>query len=234
MNRLITLAAACALLSIGCTHDGELSMKKALGWDEPSNRAAMPNNTKNLPLPDIKVAARVEETGRKIIAQNTFTGIEPLFMTIGVKESVIFHRGTEQLVISEGLVGKCGSDAELVAVLCSELGQMVAEKRMAVGVGRNVDPIPEATAGGSPLFPGGTAHDAGQQANLAFHEKKYPRGVARPDAVDATNTARELLTGSGYSPAELDRVEPLLKQSKRGEELRKLMAASAPPPEWKK
>ena len=230
MNRLVTLAAGCALLSTGCAHDGEWSVRKALGWDDAPARGQMPA-PKDVPLATLAVSERVELLGQKIIAQNTFTGISPMFMTVDVKESVLFHSGTEQLFISGGLVEKCKSDAELAAVLCAELGQMVAEKRTAKAVGRDVDPIPDAGYGGGPLFPGGTAFDAGRQADLAFHEKKHPRGSPRPDA---TSTARELLTGAGYNPAELDRVEALLKQSDRGEKLRKQMAGSAPLPEWKK
>jgi hypothetical protein len=111
---------------------------------------------------------------------------------------------------------------------------MVAEKRTAKAVGHDVDPIADANFGGGPLFPGGTAFDAGQQANLAYHEQKHPRGAAVPNPLDATNTARDILKGAGYSPAELDRVEPLLKQSERGEKIRKQMGGSAPAPEWKK
>lgn len=233
MNRLVTLAAGCALLSTGCTHDGEWSVRKALGWDDAPARGQMPA-PKDVPPATLAVAERVELLGQKIIAQNTFTGITPMFMTMGVKESVLFHRGTEQVFISEGLVEKCKSDAELAAVLCAELGQMVAEKRTAKAVGSDVDPIPDAGYGGGPLFPGGTAYDAGRQADLAFHEKRHPRGATRTDPADATNTARDLLKGAGYNPAELDRVEPLLKQSERGEKLRKQMVGSAPPPEWKK
>lgn len=238
MKRLAAMTAGAALLlSTGCMHDGEWSVRKALGWDEPTpplrGRVVETPSTKNLPQPDPAIAERVELLGRKVVAQNTFVGIEPLFFTIGVKEAVLFHRGPEQLVISEGLVEKCKSDAELAAVLCSELGQMVAEKRAAKAVGRDVDPIPDATHGAGP-FPGGSAYDAGQMANLAFHERQHPRGAARPDPIDAAKTARELLSGAGYSPAELDRVEPLLKQSDRGEKLKKQMGGSAPPPDWKK
>jgi hypothetical protein len=235
MNRFAALAAGAALLfSTGCAHDGEWSVRKALGLEETPPNRVVTAPPKDVPAASLAAAQRVDELGRKLVAQNTFIGIEPLFMAIGVKESVLFHIGTEQLVISEGLVEKCGSDAELAAVLCSELGQMVAEKRTAKALGREVDPIPDAGYGGGSVFPGGTAYDAGQQANLAYHERKYPRGGGKPDPVDATNTARELLRGSGYSPAELDRVEGLLKQSERGEQLRKQMGSSAPPPVWQK
>lgn len=234
MKRLAALAASAAVLfSTGCTHDGEWSVNKALGWKEPPGRVITPP-PKDVPKATLAVAERVETLGRKIIAQNTFTGIEPLFMTFGVPESVLFHRGSEQLCISQGLVEKCSTDAELAAVLCAELGQMIAEKRAAKATGHDVDPIPDANFGAGPLFPGGTAFDAGQQANLAYHEKQHPRGAPRPDPVDATNSARDLLKNAGYSPAELDRVEGLLKQSDRGEKLRKQMGGSAPAPEWKK
>ncbi|MBP3959801.1 hypothetical protein J8F10_31525 [Gemmata sp. G18] len=230
MNRFAALVAGIALLSsTGCMHDGEWSVSKALGWDdEPSF------DPKNPPKASLPTAERVEVLGRKIIVQNTFTGIEPLIFTVGVKESVLFHRGTEQLYISEGLVNKCKTDAELAAVLCAELGQMVAEKRAAKSVGRDVDPIKDAGFGGSPVLGGGTPVDAGQQANLAFHEKRFPRGNRGVDAADASQAARDLLKGSGFDPADLERVEPLLKQSDRGEKIRKQMGSSAAAPDWKK
>ena len=236
MNRLAAVAGVALLLSTGCAHDGEWSVRKALGLEDAPARGPVPTgatakDTSNLPPADLKTAERVETVGRKIIVQNTFTGIEPLFCTVDVKESVLFHRGTEQLFISKGLVDKCGSDAEVAAVLCAELGQMVAEKRAAKAVGRDVDPIPDATTGGNALFPGGTAFDAGRQADLAYHERKFPKAAS---ATDASATARELLKGAGYSPAELDRVEPLLKQSDRGEKIRKQMGSSAPAPKWEK
>ncbi len=230
MNRLAALAVGASLLgSAGCLHDGEWSVRKALGWDDTSNFDA-----KNVPPAALAVAERVETLGRRIIAQNAFTGIEPLFMTVGVKESVLFHRGSEQLFISEGLVAKCKTDAELAAVLCAELGQMVAEKRAAKNVGRDVDPIKDASHGAGPVVGGGTVIDPGREAELAMHEKRHPRGTNKAAPLDAAVTARELLTGAGFDAADLDRVDPLLKQSDRGEKLRKQMGGSAPPPKWEK
>jgi hypothetical protein len=230
MKRLVILTAGVAfLLSAGCTQD----------WLE--NKSLLPDQrgvpgTKDavkVPPASLAVAERVELVGRKIIAQNTFTGIEPMFMTIGVPENVLFHRGSEQLFISQGLVEKCKTDAELAAVLCAEMGQMVAENRSAKAVGRDVDPIPDSHFGGSAQLPGGTAFDAGREAELAYHQKLHPRGASNTVA-ESADTARELLKGAGYSPAELDRVEALLKQSDRGEKIKKQMSASAPAPKWEK
>jgi hypothetical protein len=234
MNRLTAMTAGAALLfSTGCMHDGEWSVRKALGWDDgPPNRVVTPP-PKDVPPGSLAIAERVDLLGRKLVTQNTFVGIEPLFQTIGVPEPVLFHIGPERLIISDGLVEKCKSDAELAAVLCSELGQMVAEKRTAKALGRDVAPIPDATHGTGPV-PGGAPYDAGQQVNLAYHERQYPRGATRTDPVDAARSARDLLVGAGYNAAELDRVEPLLKQSERGEKLKKQMGGSAPAPDWKK
>ncbi len=230
MYRLAAAVAGLAfLLSTGCVHD-DWSVSTALGWDD-TPRSFDPKNPPKASLP---VAERVEVLSRKIMVQNTFTGIEPLIFTVGVKESVLFHRGTEELFISEGLVAKCKTEAELAAVLCAELGQMVAEKRAAKKVGRDVDPIRDAGHGGSPVLGGGTPVDSGRQAELAMHEKRYPRSNNGTEATDADKTARELLKGAGFDPADLDGVEHLLKQSDRGEKLRKQMGGSAAPPAWKK
>jgi hypothetical protein len=240
MKRLVVLAAGAALLSAGCTHDGISSLRTSLGGD-PATRPGVPvAGTKlpsGIPQPSPQIAERVEVVGWKVMEQNTFTGLDPSkmrFLTVGAKENVLFHRGSEELFVSEGLVEKCQTDAELAAVLCAEMGKMVAERRAAGAVRRDVDPVPDETFGAGPT-PGGSPFDAGQQASLAFHQRQFPRGAgAKAEAADASAVARDLLKGAGYSPAELDRVEPLLKPSKRGEELRKQMGGSAPAPTWVK
>ena len=136
MTRLtLGVTALCAALCCGCSTDGSWSMSRLLGWDDsPASRSA------KMPKADLALCGRVETIGRKIIAQNTFTGIEPLFHTVGVPEAVLFHRGAEELIISEGLVKQCRNDSELAAVLSSELAQMMNEKKTARRVGRTEIP----------------------------------------------------------------------------------------------
>ncbi|HEY1190087.1 MAG TPA: hypothetical protein VGE74_20725 [Gemmata sp.] len=230
MGRFAALVAGLALLPTGCLSDGQWSARKVLGLDDGKPSF----NPKDMPAASLETADRVEVLSRRIIAQNTFTGIEPHIFTIGVKEAVLFHRGPNELFISEGLVNKCKTEEELAAVLCSELGQMVAEMRNAKNFGHDVEPLRDASFGAGPGISGGTPYDAGQQANLAYHEKRHPRATAGADPTDAKKTAGELLTGSGFSSSALERVQPLLKQSDRGEALRKQMSGSAPPPVWQK
>jgi hypothetical protein len=237
MKRMAAFAAGAAMLfATGCA-ENEMLFGRLTADKPPPNAVKMPE-AKNVPQASLAVAERVEMIGRKIIVQNTFTGLDPVFMCIGDKATAaVFHIGTGQLVITEGMVEKCGSDAELAAVLCSEMGQMVAEKRAAKALGRDIDPARDANfgAGASP-FPGGTAFDAGRSAELAYHEQKHPRTGGAPSATDATQAARDLLKGAGYSPAELDRVEPLLKSSEKAEALKKSFLArpASAEPKWQK
>lgn len=231
MGRFAALVTGFAmLLSTGCLSDGEWSARRALGLDDGKPGF----NPKDMPAASLAAAERVEVLSRLIIARNTFTGIEPHIFTIGVKEATLFHRGPEELFISEGLVNQCKTDEELAAVLCAELGQMVAEMRTAKSLGREVSPIRDASFGAGSVAAGGGPYDAGQQANLAYHEKQHPRAAVGIDPADAKKTAGELMTGAGFNPSELERVQPLLKQSDRGEALRKQMSGSAPAPTWQK
>jgi predicted Zn-dependent protease len=227
MTRLTLGATAlCASLCCGCTSDGSWSMSRLLGWDEsPAARSA------KMPKADLALAERVETIGRKIIAQNTFTGIEPLFHTVGVPEAVLFHRGAEELIISEGLVKQCRSDSELAAVLSSELAQMMNEKKTARRVGADRDSFTDISVPTNSGLAGGTPVDPARDAERAFLEKQRKQNANR-ETTDPGKVAGDLMRGAGYDPADLDRMATVLKQSDRGLAIKKQMGGSAPPPRW--
>lgn len=227
MNRRAALGLVTGLVALpgltGCLTDGGgtvARVEKFLGWDDPKAPKFSPAS--------VQTARRVDELGHRIIAQNTFTGLDPLFHCVHVPESVLFHRGSAELYVSDGLVAQCKNDAELAAVLCAELGHMMAEKGHARRLGRDESTIPDVALPG-----GGTAgFDGTRAAELAAQQR-----TARPlpaEPADATKVAKDLLHGAGFDPAELDRVEPLLKQTDRAGALRKQMAGSAPAPTWEK
>jgi hypothetical protein len=228
MTRIaVGLAVFCPLVTGCVSPDGASPLRRA--WDRISGKPSAPDYSPG----HIANAARVEELGRQIIAQNTFTGIEPMFQTQGIRETVLFHRGTEELIISDGLVEQCKSEAQLAAVLCSELGQMVAEKRNARRAGIERDTIPEVGLPGGTSTAGGSADDPARAAELAFRERQRPKvSVTKSEPADGKKLARELMIGAGYDPEELDRVQPLLKQSSRGEALKRQMTGPAAAPTW--
>jgi hypothetical protein len=206
----------------GCTSDGTWSISRVLGWEEAPDASRMPRA-------DLATAERVETLGRKIIAQNTFTGIDPLFHTIGVPEPMLFHEGPERLMISEGLVKQCRTDSELAAVLCSELASMVADRKSARRVGQDRDSFPEIGVPTGSGLAGGTPDDPARAAERAYLERQRKR---EQDAVDPLRIAADLMRGAGFDPADLDRVAPLLKQSERGRAIKKQLSGSAPAPRW--
>ena len=65
----IAVVVVTTLASIGCETDGNWTVNKILGWDDPKAP-----KIQKYPLPNTEVAMRVENLGHRIIAQNTFTG----------------------------------------------------------------------------------------------------------------------------------------------------------------
>ena len=208
------LGGACLGGFTGCLHDLRF-------WDTKPKAP-------EVSLASIEVARRVDELVKRIVDQNTFTGIEPIVRVLGVPESVLFHRGTAEVFISEGLVKKCKTEPELAAVLCSELGKMMAQKKAGITVGRDRDSIPEIALPGI-----GSDASRVREAELALQQKRIDEKRAQEQS-EESQLAKQLLKGAGFNPAELDSVQGMLRQSDRGEAIKKQMAGTAPAPTWNK
>lgn len=202
----LAAALAGAILPAGCRFLGLLD-----GQTPPTPEAAAAES--------VAAGQRVKDVGARIIAQNTFTGLEPFFHTIGIPEPALYHRGTAELFISTGVVRQCKTDEELAAVLCTELAVMVAEKRAAVAAGRDGDSI----ITGTPDAQTGTAVGAASK-----------RPVSTAPLPGRDELARQLLHGAGFDPAALVRADAIVKTSARGDALEKQMAGSAAAPVWEK
>ena len=188
------------ILLAGCVHDGDWTLQNSLGWEKV--RTPTPPKFAD---DSLKIAQRVDELGQWIILQNSFCGLEPHFYTLNVREPILFHRGTNDVFISSGLVGQCKTEVALAAALCSELGQMKAELSAAERVGRGAQPE-TAPADGKPAPP-----------------------------IDAHMLTCRFMSDSGFDPGELDRMQARIVESNRNaENMRKLMAGSAPAPTWER
>ena len=237
---MIRLAAPTAgvalLLATGCTHEGEWSVRKAFGWDDPPNVVKPTSKEKamaKLSPADQAVQQRVANVGYEILTRNTFTGLNP-------EDAARDGRREGSGTLSTSAPSNC----------TSARGWWISASRKRnwppscvpswgrwwprrSGRPRQQDamrePIPD-VAGAEAVFPGGTPADVGRQAD------KPLKNGSRPEVADPAGAARELLKGAGYSPAELDRVEPLLKLSPRSEQIRKQLGGSAPAPDpvWQK
>lgn len=137
---LFALAAALAC-NCGC----ELLHVFERPIEPPGEKLKMPKSP-TISAKYTAACARVDEVSKFILKQNPFPGIEPVVQTFGVKDPILFHRGTGELFLSEGLVERCKTDEELAAVLCSEMGQMKAEKLAAKRVGLDPEGDPPQSA----------------------------------------------------------------------------------------
>ena len=227
MTRLaLGLVLVTPPLLSGCTTDGSWSMSRMLGWDDTPSPCA------GCPRPIWRPRSAVETIGRKIIAQNTFTGIEPLFHTIGVHEPVLFHEGPERLMVSEGLVKQCRTDGEIAGGALLRTGEDGGREK-----------VRPARRRGTRLVPGNRRADGFRPGRAARRmTPPAPRSELSLRSNDQTSRSRtpttplcrpaDLLRGAGFDPADLDRVAPLLKQSDRGLVIKKQLSGSAPAPRW--
>src|SRR5262245_5310367 len=103
-------------------------------WWETERRPGMPLEpmrvTANKKLEQANVAACTwtDSVGRRILASNPELPTVVVFRAAGYPQPEIFHQGTTSVVVTQPLVEMCKSDGELAAVLCVELGRMVAER----------------------------------------------------------------------------------------------------------
>ncbi|MFN4261809.1 MAG: hypothetical protein ACK4RK_21215 [Gemmataceae bacterium] len=187
-----------------------------------------------------ETAARVDALGRDIIAANPQIGIRPLFRTIGSPHPEIFHLGSTELLISEGLVQQCASDAQLAAILCHELGKMVSEKEGAVDARSRLpdrEPPVDMRVGNDGGGSFGYA-DQTRQAELAKFQRQTghrPNRAAPTKPMlppDPQVLARTYLTKTGFAATELDAVTPLLKAAAAHQTFEKQMTGSPAKLPW--
>jgi hypothetical protein len=181
--------------------------------------------------PSLAAANRVQEVGQRLWLANKQAGLRPQFRTIGAPAPEIFHVGTSEVDLTEGLVNQCRTDAELAAVLASELGKMVAEREALAGPqtrSPDREPPPEVRIGNdSNSALGGP--DLTRLAELGKFEKERRRPAAGPPP-DPQVLARGYLVKAGYAEADLERVKPLLQAAAANSTFEKQMTATAPRP----
>jgi hypothetical protein len=181
-----------------------------------------------------ETAMRVDALGRKLLAANPQAGLQPLFLTVGSPQAEVFHRGVGELVVTEGLVKKCATEGQLAAVLCLEMGKMVAEREALAGPHiRHPDrrPPPEVPFGNAGQFEGA---DRVRAAELAKFDKENPRFSRPVPPPDPGVLARLYLKKAGYAEAELDGVASLLDTARGNFAVEKQMKAAGPlqVPQW--
>src|SRR5262249_32143287 len=117
--------------------------------EQPDTRLVQPNPFAGPPQPSptkgsfapasAATDGRVRSADFKEIVANSQIGMRPVFRAVGSPRPELSHKGTSELIVSEGLVRMCRTDGELAAVLCLELGRMVSEREAQAGAARTPD-----------------------------------------------------------------------------------------------
>jgi hypothetical protein len=178
-------------------------------------------------------AARVDQLGRQLVGTNPFLGFEPTFHTLGQAEPEICHPDSGGIFVSAGLVDRCPTDAELAAVLATELAVIKAERHLGDRP-RRLEPLAPTPDGGN-VNAGGVGSDQNQLGTQALFDKKLgskPLNPAGGKPLDRRAVAADILTNAGYDPNALDAVEPLLTEAARHHAAARTFGGRGGPPRW--
>jgi hypothetical protein len=167
-----------------------------------------------------------------LLELNPFLGVEPSFQTYGRKEPEIFHPDPHGVFITEGLVERCKTDAELAAVLATELGKMSAERRAADRM-HIPDPLQTPGDSGGTLMAGGVSSDQNQLGMQALIDQKTRRNLGRPGPNENPHAlAQQILTSAGKDPKALDEIAPILREAGRNHYMAEHLGRRGDKPFW--
>ncbi len=169
-------------------------------------------------------AIRAGTLGKKIIDANKAVGIRPSIHTIGGEQIEVFHRGTEQIFLTDGLVRQA-SDPQLAAIISLELAKMVTEREALEGpMTRNFELSPPqevviySDRGGNFGSPDGT-----QMAELAKIERRRGSPNRNIKLPDPPTLAINMLKKAGFGSEALASAQPLITQSQQQSTFEKQM-----------
>ena len=227
MTRRLSPIWLAAMLIVGCLPSENRTTtvpNNPFGTSDPARFT--PKQAVRVPASE-EAAKRVLEVGGKVVAANRQTGLRPAFNTIGTAEPEIFHRGTSEVWITEGLVRQCKTEGQLAAVLSRELGKMVSEREALASAAIRVPdrgPPVSVPVGNDSRGAFGAA-DGVRLAELA----KYDKSRHRPDdplppPPDPDVLGRTYLTNAGFATSDLDEAAPLLKAAEGNAAFQKQMS----------
>lgn len=157
-------------------------------------------------------AARVDAVGRRLLAANPQIGAQPMFRTIGSPQPEVFHRGTTDVFITEGLVQQCTTDGQLAAALAVELGKMVRAREANVPDKlRTRDPQPPMDNRHGPDDRMGGITDRNDLREMQQYEKERKARRAPAPLPDPNTLARDYVTKAGFPSLEVDVAQTALK-----------------------
>ena len=176
-------------------------------------------------------ATRALKVAQRIYDANTHMPLKPTLMTIGRPEKAIFHEGASGLTgsriyITEGLIDACKTDDQLAAVLCVQLGRMMAEHaERSAGTEEDKGRLTIDERIGRESDRGFGSADGTRMMEIA---KRQKMARERRLKADPTQCAETYLRRTDYSVQALLEVSALLLQIESNEETMREAVAPLP------
>jgi Peptidase family M48 len=214
--------ALCVVVGLtGCVGDG--SDRDPFAFRNPfkEERQFDPSTA---PVASARAATRVHAVGSAVVAANSAElSSKPAFLTIGLKDPIAFHQAG-QVIVSEGLVERCSTDAELAAVVSNELGK-IAAAQPGKGPPRPERDLPPAGPVPNDVVGATGPPDMTRAAEEAMFDRRGPRTgrSAREPGPDPKTLAHNFHVKAGHSADEFDRAAGLIKEAEENAEKRDLM-----------
>ena len=193
----------------------------------------------NMPGADESICVRVDAVGRKMIAANPQLGMQPHFAAFGSPTPELFHVDHKMVCVTDGLVKKLTSEADLAAALSYELGRMVAEREARVKQDLKTAAVRapiQMQVGNAGQFGGGQfgGPDMSAVAEMARYDQarqdaKKAALIVRPDP---ELLARDYLEKAGFQRSDYDRIQPVLAEAAKNASLERQVKGVAPSGNW--
>jgi hypothetical protein len=177
---------------------------------------------KDAPVANTKAATRADAIASAVIAANRSELPDGLvLMTVGFKEPMLFHQASA-VWVSEGLVERCVTDAELAAAISHELGKIAAARPKKAS--RNEEDLPPTVPGPPDVVGAGHTADMTAAAEMALASRRTARGKgAREPKPDPRTIAQNLFTKAGYQAEDFKRVDSLVREAEDNAEKRDII-----------
>jgi hypothetical protein len=230
-RRRLGFFAALPLLALGCFQDPG----SVLVPSSPFGNTQAPTRVLAAAVPPTQEAAsKVITVGKKLLDANPQLAPRPTFITHGAPTPELFHVGTSQVVITEGLVKQCQGEGQLAGLLSLELGKMASEREAQAAL-QTRNPNREPPAGPGVGADGGGLRggaDLTQLAEAAPYDRARKRQMHPPPPPEPKVLAKRILEKAGYGESDLTAAEPLLKTAAENNGVEKQMTQSGPGKSW--
>jgi predicted Zn-dependent protease len=221
----IVLLGSC----VGCVPGPTQNTTLVPGNPFISSAAGTKIQTQELSAEGKAESIRVARVGQQILAANPQIPIKPQFLTVGESAPEIFHRGGQDVIITESLASKCKTDGQLAAVLCHELGKQVTEREaLQRFMPRSGNGPPADVPVGNDYHGGFSAEDGTRMMELGKYEEDLKR--RRAESISPDTLAKIYLQKAGQPPELLAEVAPLLRAADQNATLEKQLNHAPLPP----